>query len=314
MFYLFPFGNVPKCESIIIYGAGIIGQSYLKQLQVTQFVSTIYLTDKKITSAKKEGIITFIPQNEVLKLPAYPIVVASLKFAEEITQHLLQQGVKANRIVNIDTSHVMEEGQCDPHTFDWNEYYNNAEGHNEVQFHTYLQPLMQKYSFDLSQAVDFACGKGRITDLLSGECQSLICVDTSKDAIRHCAERFKNKKNVECRVSEPEKIPVDSDSVSFLYSWDAMVHFDYRSVDYLLSEFSRILKVGGYAVLHHSNARDHGSFKADKNWRRNPHCRSEFNAEDMRHICSKVGFIVKEQQIVDWGVKELDCISVIKKL
>ena len=32
----------------------------------------------------------------------------------------------------------------------------------------------------------------------------------------------------------------------------------------------------------------------------------EFNAEDMRHICSKVGFIVKEQQIVDWGVKELD--------
>jgi ubiquinone/menaquinone biosynthesis C-methylase UbiE len=208
----------------------------------------------------------------------------------------------------------MEEGQCDPHTFDWNEYYNNAEGHNEVQFHTYLEPLMQKYSFDLSQAVDFACGKGRITDLLSGECQSLICVDTSKDAIRHCAERFKNKKNVECRVSEPEKIPVDCDSVSFLYSWDAMVHFDYRSVDYLLSEFSRILKVGGYAVLHHSNARDHGSFKADKNWRRNPHCRSEFNAEDMRHICSKVGFIVKEQQIVDWGVKELDCISVIKKL
>ena len=314
MFYLFPFGDALKNEGIIIFGSGPIGQSFQRQLQITQFTNTIYVTDKKITTAKQEGVIRFIPENDLLLLPEYPIVIASFKFGDEIERHLKKKGVDAKRIIKLKTKYVMEEGQCDPHTFDWNEYYNNAEGHNEVQFHTYLEPLMQKYSFDLSQAVDFACGKGRITDLLSGECQSLICVDTSKDAIRHCAERFKNKKNVECRVSEPEKIPVDCDSVSFLYSWDAMVHFDYRSVDYLLSEFSRILKVGGYAVLHHSNARDHGSFKADKNWRRNPHCRSEFNAEDMRHICSKVGFIVKEQQIVDWGVKELDCISVIKKL
>lgn len=71
--------------------------------------------------------------------------------------------------------------------------------------------------------------------------------------------------NVECRVSELESIPADNESMSFIYSWDAMVHFDYRSVDYILSEFTRILKNGGYAVIHHSNARAHDTFEADRN-------------------------------------------------
>lgn len=66
-------------------------------------------------------------------------------------------------------------------------------------------------------------------------------------------------------------------------------------------------------MLHHSNAREHEDFKVDKNWRKNPHCRSEFNEEDMRHICRKSGFIIEEQQIMDWGIKALDCISVIRK-
>lgn len=313
MFYLFPFGTVPKSDGVIVYGAGIIGQSFLKQLQATQLVSSIYITDKKITSTKQEGAITFIPEKKLSLLPAHPIVVASLKFGDEIEQRLLQQGVDANRLIKLDTNHALEEGQYDPHSFDWNEYYTNAEGHNEVQFQAYLEPLMQKYNFNLSQVVDFACGKGRIAEILSCLSTSLICVDTSQEAISHCALRFTDKQNVDSRVSDPEKIPVDSNSVSFIYSWDAMVHFDYRSIDYILSEFSRILSVGGYAVLHHSNARGHAEFKADKNWRRNPHCRSEFNADDMHHICSKSGFIVEEQQILDWGIKALDCISVIRK-
>lgn len=247
-------------------------------------------------------------------LPAYPIVVAPLQFGDEIEQHLRAQGVDANRIIKLKASHNMEEGQFEPHTFNWNEYYNNAEGHNVIQFQTYLLPLMQKYSFDLSQMVDFACGKGRIAELLNEKCTSLICVDTSKEAIKHCASRFNGEQNVDCRVSEPDKIPVDSDSASFIYSWDAMVHFDYRSIDYILSEFSRILCSGGYAVLHHSNARGHGDFTADKNWRKNSHCRSEFNAKDMRHICNKSNFIVEQQQVIDWGIKGLDCISVLKKV
>ena len=313
MFYLFPFGDVPKSEGVIIYGAGDIGQLFIQQLEVTRFFSTIYVTDKKITSAKQEGAIKFVREDALLRLPAYPIIVASLKFADEIELHLKKLGVNANRVVKLNANHVMEEGQYEPHTFDWNEYYKDAEGHNEVQFQTYLEPLMQKYNFNLSVVMDFACGKGRIADLLSGNCESLICVDTSQEAISHCASRFDEKENVECRISKPEKIPADSGSVSFIYSWDAMVHFDYKSVDYILSEFSRILSIGGYAVLHHSNAREHEDFKADKNWRKNPHCRSEFNAEDMRHICRKSGFIIEEQQIMDWGIKALDCISVIRK-
>ena len=172
---------------------------------------------------------------------------------------------------------------------------------------------MNKYHFDFSNVLDFACGKGRIAELLSTFSGSLTCVDTNDEAIAYCSERFSNKDNVVCKVSEPESIPVDSGSMSFIYSWDAMVHFDYRSIDYILTEFSRVLKSGGQAVIHHSNAKGHSSFEADKNWRKNPHWRSEFNAQDMAHICQKSGFIIEEQLVIDWGVKSLDCISVIKK-
>lgn len=174
-------------------------------------------------------------------------------------------------------------------------------------------PLIRKYNFNFSRVVDFACGKGRIAELVSSFSDSLVCVDTSREAIDYCAQRFRDKNNIECIVSEPERIPLDQNSIYLIYSWDAMVHFDYRSIDYILTEFSRIIKSGGYAVIHHSNAREHNRFRADKNWRRNPHCRSEFNAKDMRHLCEKSGFTVEEQQVMDWGIDALDCISVVRK-
>ena len=313
MFYLFPFGNVSQNEGIIVYGAGAIGQSFLKQLEVTQSFTNVYVIDKKIVSSKRVGNVVFLPEKDVFQLPAYQIVVASIKFGEEIKQHLIQQGVTPNRVVTIDENHAIEESQFEPHTFDWNEYYSDAEGHNEVQFQTYLEPLIRKYNFNFSRVVDFACGKGRIAELLSSFADSLVCVDTSREAIDYCDQRFRNKNNVECMVSEPERIPLDHNSIDLLYSWDAMVHFDYRSIDYILTEFSRILRSGGFAVIHHSNAREHNSFKVDKNWRRNPHCRSEFNAKDMLHLCEKSGFTVEEQQIMDWGIEALDCITVVRK-
>ena len=313
MFYLFPFGKVPRSEGVIVYGAGAVGQSFLKQLGITQLFSTIFVTDKNITSTRSEGNITFLPISGVMQLPTFPIVVASIKFGNEIKQHLLLQGIDADRIITLYTDHALEESQFEPHTFDWNEYYSNAEGHNEIQFQTYLEPLMRKYNFDFSRVLDFACGKGRIAELLSEYSKSLTCVDTGLEAIAYCSQRFQDKAHIECLVSEPEKIPVDSDSMSFIYSWDAMVHFDYRSIDYILSEFARILRSGGYAVIHHSNAREHDTFEADKNWRKNPHCRSEFNAKDMLHIATKSGFVVELQQIIDWGIKGLDCISVLRK-
>ena len=127
MFYLFPFGKVPPSEGIIVYGAGVIGQSFLKQLGITQLFSTIFVTDKNITSTRSEGNIVFLSEGGATQLPAFPIVVASIKFGDEIKQHLLLQGIDADRVITLDTDHALEESQFEPHTFDWNEYYNNAE-------------------------------------------------------------------------------------------------------------------------------------------------------------------------------------------
>ena len=313
MFYLFPFGKVPKSERVIIYGLGEVGQSFLRQLNVVGLYECIYVSDKKIASTDEQGSTVFLPEKALFLLPNYPIVIASLKFGNEIKARLISQGISAERLTTIDSSYVLQDSQLAPHSYDWNQYYNNAEGHNEAHFNSYIKPLIEKYQFDFSKVVDFACGKGRIAEILKGLCEQLICVDANPEAIAHCTERFSDSKNVICKVSQPQSIPVESNSGTLICSWDAMVHFDYRTIDYLMTEFSRILRKGGQAVLHHSNAREHSNFEADTNWRKNPHWRSEFNAKDMAHIAHKSGFVVEEQIFVDWEIEALDCITVLRK-
>ena len=50
MFYLFPFGRVATADGVIIYGAGEVGQSFVRQLNVLNLFPTIYMADKKFTS------------------------------------------------------------------------------------------------------------------------------------------------------------------------------------------------------------------------------------------------------------------------
>jgi ubiquinone/menaquinone biosynthesis C-methylase UbiE len=193
---------------------------------------------------------------------------------------------------------------------DWSDYYDAAEADVAWQWQIIEPYLRESPTPDLSVALDFACGRGRIAERFATIAGKLICTDVSVDAIEACRRRFAGNSNVECLVNGNGNIPVPSDAVAFLYSWDAMVHFSNSELEEYFAEFKRVLKTGGLALIHHSNYAALSS--VGRPWFENPGSRAYVSAEDVRRIGENHGFSIVKQQVMDWSEANLDCITVLK--
>jgi SAM-dependent methyltransferase len=193
---------------------------------------------------------------------------------------------------------------------DWTQYYDAAEADAASQW-SILEPYIQESPRpDLSVVLDFACGRGRIAERFAGISGRVICVDISAEAIQVCRRRFAGHQNVECLTNGSASIPVASESITFLYSWDAMVHFSCSELDEYFAEFRRVLKRGGLALIHHSNYAALSS--AALPWFRNPGSRAHVSMADVRRIGEKYGLTVLKQRVMDWSQPDLDGISLLK--
>lgn len=317
MFYLFPFGRIKPGSSIAIYGCGDIGQSYLEQLSLTNYCNVIFVTDQQIISERFLESNLFIPTSRIAHYDFDNIVVASRKYKDEIYEILISIGLSVDKIIPFEPLEIKFQYNRakSPVSFDWSNYYNNAEAAAQTQFDTYIKPILVKYASQISfcRVLDFACGKGRIAEIFRKFSQLVICTDINEDSINHCRTRFANCKNVSCIVNEHSMIPLESDSVSFVYSWDAMVHFKYKDMDYFLGEFHRVMNEGAFAFIHHSNLASLIDFDASEDWINNPHFRSNINIKDVNRLAIRHGFEVIDQIEVDWDVKGLDGITVLRK-
>lgn len=194
---------------------------------------------------------------------------------------------------------------------DWSEYYDTAEAYASAQWCTIESFLKEPFNPDLSVVLDFACGRGRIAERFAAISGRLICVDISQEAIAACRRRLAGRSDVECLVNGNGSIPVSSNSITFLYSWDSMVHFNNSELEEYCVEFQRILKPGGTGLIHHSN---YAALSAeDRPWQANPESRAFVSAEDVRRIAEQHGLTIVKQQVIDWSQANLDCITVFKK-
>lgn len=189
-------------------------------------------------------------------------------------------------------------------------------------FDCYIKPFLSRHpDIDCTRTMDFACGRGRIAELFTTAAKSIILCDVNVDAIEYCKKRFKDFRQNEFAFVvtktegiRPLALPLDASSVSFIYSWDAMVHFDYRWLDFYISEFARVLQHGGHALVHHSNlGGDDCSACKNEYWAGNPGSRALVSKNDVRFIAEKNKFVVEEQVLIDWGVQNLDCITLLKR-
>jgi len=96
-------------------------------------------------------------------------------------------------------------------------------------------------------------------------------------------------------------------SISLVYSWDSMVHFERSVVAQHVQEFARVMQPGAWGFVHHSNQ---GTISDDPDIERAPHLRSNLTADLFGAYCREHGLERTNFLVFDWGgVANTDCIS-----
>lgn len=317
MFYLFPYGRISPNSSIVIYGGGEIGLSYLEQINATGYCKIVCVLDRQIIKPEVRESVHFATISELAQYRFDVVVIASQKYNDEIFSLLLDAGLDRNSIIPFNSNEVIRSNNNlrTPASFNWSNYYENAESGAKNQFNNTIKPVLERYydQVNLTNVLDFACGKGRIAEYFVDVSDSLVCADVSIDSINYCKGRFLNKKNVTYIVSDAHYIHLEDNSISFLYSWDAMVHFSYKDLDILLGEFFRIMSPGAFAFIHHSNLSALCLSGVSEDWSLNPHFRSNVDLADIARLALRCGFRIIEQFELDWSIANLDGITILRK-
>ncbi|MCK1702647.1 class I SAM-dependent methyltransferase [Bradyrhizobium sp. 146] len=170
---------------------------------------------------------------------------------------------------------------------------------------------------DTTSTVELACGHGRhsarflSTKRDQSTLRSLVLMDVVEENVRHCKKRFSVVPEVSAHTNSGYDFhPVEDGSVSAIFCFDAMVHFEYDAVFSYLQDASRILRQGGRALFHHSNLDTYPG----SDYRNNPHWRNFMSRTLFAHAASRSGLRVLEQVTIDWDeARNLDCLTLVEK-
>jgi SAM-dependent methyltransferase len=188
-----------------------------------------------------------------------------------------------------------------------NEYFARAEAHMDNLWAKLVWPFIG--DCDFTAVVDLAAGHGRNSEkLLPLVGQRLHITDIQAANVAICAERFRDSAKVNTFVGNGYDFrPLEDSSVTLVYCFDAMVHFDSDVVRSYLKDSMRVLKPGGRAFFHHSN------YTGGHDWRTNPGARNFMSAALFEHYALKEGLSVVRQKVIDWQRKDHDCVTLVEK-
>lgn len=98
--YLFPYEKIPYGSKILIYGAGDVGQEYLRQMLITRYCDVIGFLDRAHDKIPPMVVPVYAP-DKITEL-TFDYVVLAFKmgnFAADVKKLLLDSGVSENKIV-----------------------------------------------------------------------------------------------------------------------------------------------------------------------------------------------------------------------
>jgi ubiquinone/menaquinone biosynthesis C-methylase UbiE len=184
---------------------------------------------------------------------------------------------------------------------DWAQgaYYDEAERAMGGQWRDLVWPIIS--GSDFSQTMDQAAGHGRNTALLLQHAGHLTAVDINETNIAFLKQRFGDCPNIRFIKNNGFDLrEVSGASVSFLYSFDAMVHFDSDVVRNYIKEFRRVMKPGAQGFCHYSNNYHipTGSYRDHGGWR------NFMSRQLFEHWLTKEGLQVLESHYVS-GVQQI---------
>jgi ubiquinone/menaquinone biosynthesis C-methylase UbiE len=135
-------------------------------------------------------------------------------------------------------------------------------------------------------------------------------VDINPENLDYCRQRFASDPGMHYVKTDGASLRgIRSGTVTLLYSFDSMVHFDSDVVRAYLQESYRVLRPGGRCFFHHSNYTGNpgGDFKDS------PHWRNFMSKELFAHYSIRSGLQVLEQRVIDWTEPDLDCLTLLEK-
>jgi ubiquinone/menaquinone biosynthesis C-methylase UbiE len=215
-----------------------------------------------------------------------------------------------SRIVPDDRALSKKARQSD--AFTGGPYYEMGEGEIDALWQTLIWPAIQ--DLDFACVLDLAAGEGRVSAKVQQHATGLrrvYVVDINEKCVAACTKRFADDPRFfVVRNSGYDLADIPEGEVTLVVSFDSMVHFDTDVMREYVREFTRILKPGGHAFIHHSNhtANPGASFKD------NPHWRNFMSKELFAHWAITSGLEIVSQQVIDWGGEpDLDCLTLLRK-
>lgn len=97
--FLFPFNKIQKNSKIILYGGGIIGQKYLKQIKHLDYCHCLFVADKNYKQIREICGVKVCNPEEILNYTYDNIVIASENYINEIRNKLCELKVPDEKIV-----------------------------------------------------------------------------------------------------------------------------------------------------------------------------------------------------------------------
>lgn len=191
-------------------------------------------------------------------------------------------------------------------------YYEEAEEASSLNiFWGETSPFKKMFdSMDITNVVELACGRGRHVPNYIDQAETIVLVDILEKNIAFCENRFQGDEKIKYYINSGHDLEkIKDDSITAIFSYDAMVHFESIDVYYYLKEAFRILKHGGMALFHHSNN--------DKDYRTtflSGECgRNYMSMSLFAHFANRAGFSVVNQVEYPWNERVTDGITLLRK-
>ena len=98
-------------------------------------------------------------------------------------------------------------------------------------------------------AADLGAGSGYFTVLLSQRVKRVYAIDVQKEMLRFLEDKIRRLKikNIELRLSKPDEIPLEDQSVDFLMSVNTLHEFDDKAM--MINEMKRVVKQDGRLLI-----------------------------------------------------------------
>jgi ubiquinone/menaquinone biosynthesis C-methylase UbiE len=198
--------------------------------------------------------------------------------------------------------------------FEWGDnaaanYFDPAENDAAEQWKV-VQKFLAPHSIDYTDTLELACGHGRMSEKIAVLSQNLTLVDVNPENILFCMNRYAGKPWRMVVNNGYDLRAIADRSMTFIFCFEAAVHFDLEIILSYIKEFRRVLTTGGVAFVHHSNVSAHPG----RDFREIPGWRNFMSKEIFAHLAIHNGLEMINQFVFDQGGPAADCFSLVRRL